>query len=173
MSNRSVLLRLRVFLLLTVLLSIGAGVLLRQHAHKVAASAGGGVAAGILVSLIVGRVAKYDPKLWNDINKNIAEARELLQPIRSAYGMPSSSSPASARENFKEMLEHPIVILLLFVMAWISWLDPAFSYSDSLNGVPVPQLAKVIGTHFFAFMCMAFAIFGVASALQRRRGNAP
>lgn len=173
MSNRAMLLRLRILLLLVVLLSIAASVLFNEHTHKVASSAIGGVAVGIVVSLILGRVSKFDPKLWSDINNNMAEARKLLQPIRSAYGMPTDSSLDSTKQNLLEMSEHPMVILLLFTMTWILWLDPAFAYSEPLTQLPTLPLAKIIGTHFLALLFMALAVVGATSALQSRRRNAP
>ena len=173
MSGRATLFRLRMVLLLAVLLSLAASVLFKEHSYKVAASAGGGVVAGILVSLILRRVSTLEPKLWGKINENVAEAHELLRPLRSMCGTQSYSSPSSTKQNMIEMIEHPMVILLLVAMAWISWLDPAFVYSEPLNQLASVHLAKIIGTHILALLLMAFAVVGAVSAIQKRWRNAP
>lgn len=177
MPARTTLLRMRIFLLLTVLSSVGAGLLFTNHFHKVISSASGGVIAGILASLILTKISKSDSKLWSDINKNVAEAQQILEQTRATrwwnYGTASYPPISSPMESFTEMLEHPMVALLLLAVTAMVWMSPTFSYSLSLYDTPSPYLIKAFGTHALALLFMGGAVMGLGLRLLRKRRNAP
>lgn len=177
MPSLTTLLHMRIFLLLTVLSSVGAGLLFTDHLHKVAASASGGILAGVLASLILTQISKSNSNLWREINKNAVEAQQILEQTKASrwwnYGAPSFPPISSPTQSFAEMLEHPMISILLLAITAMVWMSPTFTYSVSLYEVPSPYLVKALGTHALALLFIGGAVMGVALRLQRKSRNAP
>lgn len=177
MPNRSSLFQIRIFLLLTILSTVGAGLLLTDHLHKIIASACGGILAGVLASRAIIQISKSDPSLWRTISKNAEEAQRLLEQTKAsrwwAYGTPNYSHIGSPTQNLSEMLEHPMAALLFLTIAAMAWMNPSFTYSVSANAIPSPYLVKAVGIHLLALFFIGIAVMGIGLRLQKGSRNAP
>lgn len=167
----------RTLLLLIVLFTVGAGLLLPEHLHKIIASVCGGVLTGVLVFSALIQISKSDQSLWRDINKNTEEAQQILEQYKASrwwgYGTQNYSHISSPTQHFTEMLEHPMVVLLLIAIAAMVWMSPTFAYSVSIYEAPYPYLMKAVGMHLLALFFIGGAVMGIGLRLQRGYRGAP